>query len=558
MNSPDDTACRVLAWQETMYGQRANFNNLWQAVAELVAPNNADFTVKHVEGQRRTQRIFESTATRALEHFCAAMESMLCPASTRWHRLEIDDPALANDIEVQQYLDSVTDCLFRARYAPAANFQSQMHEVFYQEGAFGVGPLLIDDVPGYGLRYRALSLCQTYGMENSAGVIDHVQREYTMSARAAIDACDRGIFDKDKLPDQIRNACEKNPLQQFTFIHAVYPNKDIVAGAKDKRGMKFSSCQVSKEFRCTLRESGYSSQPMLLARYRKSPEETYGRGPCVDVEPEIRMLQEMQKTIIRQAQRDVAPPLLLMDDGSLGAFDLRANAMNFGAMSADGKPLVMPLQTGSRFEVSQELINESRSAVQSALLTDIFAILEKEPNMTATEVLQRAQEKGQLLAPIIGRQQSELFGPMIERELDILDRAGQLPSPPDKLRRLGSISLKVVYESQIQVTQRQGEALAINQVLQQMAPLMQIDPSVAKSINMPRTFRLLAKANGAPAGMLNTDEEMQQADAQAANQQNMTNLAQIAGPASSAIKNLAQAQQAAGSAAPGNLVGAQQ
>ena len=40
------------------------------------------------------------------------------------------------------------------------------------------------------------------------------------------------------------------------------------------------------------------------------------------------------------------------------------------------------------------------------------------PQMTATEVIERTNEKGILLAPTIGRQQSEYLGPMIERELD--------------------------------------------------------------------------------------------------------------------------------------------
>ena len=127
--------------QEKLVSDRANFNNLWQQVSERVLPNYSDFIQKHVEGQRRTNRVFDSTATLALEHFCAALESMLCPASTRWHSLRPSDPRLQGDIAVRPYMDQVTDALFRARYAPRRrNFQSQIHEVFQQIGAFGNGP----------------------------------------------------------------------------------------------------------------------------------------------------------------------------------------------------------------------------------------------------------------------------------------------------------------------------------------------------------------------------------------------------------------------------------
>ena len=181
---------------------------------------------------------------------------MLCPASTRWMRLRPADPSLQNDLQIMQYMDACTDVLFRARYAPSANFQSQIHESFAQTGAFGNGPMLVDDVPGYGLRYRAMHLAETFGMENAAGVIDRVHRQYQLTARAAIDAENRGIFDKGSLPDCIRKCID--PTQKFTFIHAIYPNEDY--NARNKLDKAFTSLQVCKEERCLLKERGYTTQ----------------------------------------------------------------------------------------------------------------------------------------------------------------------------------------------------------------------------------------------------------------------------------------------------------
>jgi hypothetical protein len=48
--------------------------------------------------------------------------------------------------------------------------------------------------------------------------------------------------------------------------------------------------------------------------------------------------------------------------------------------------------------------------------------------MTATEALERAREKGVLLSPTMGRQQTEDLGPMTERELDVLCAAGAAPA----------------------------------------------------------------------------------------------------------------------------------
>ncbi|MFO1465852.1 MAG: hypothetical protein U1F35_05340 [Steroidobacteraceae bacterium] len=40
------------------------------------------------------------------------------------------------------------------------------------------------------------------------------------------------------------------------------------------------------------------------------------------------------------------PPLLLADDGSLDSFNMRGRALNYGALSQDGTPLVQPLKVG--------------------------------------------------------------------------------------------------------------------------------------------------------------------------------------------------------------------
>jgi len=548
----DTRADEVIRLQEQMWNARGNFNTMWQSVSERVLPNYSDFIMQWAEGQRRTNKVFDSTAPLALEHFCAAMESMLCPASTRWHRLRPADPRLQADLQIMQYMDDVTDVLFRARYAPTANFQSQIHESFAQTGAFGNGPMLVDDVPGFGLRYRAMHLAETFGMENSAGVIDRVHREYQLTAKAAVDAEERGIFEKGSLPDGIRGMAQTSPTTKYTFIHAIYPDPDF--NPRNPMSKTFISLQVCKEFRCLLKERGYTTQPILFPRYRVSPKETYGRGPGCDVLPEILMLNEAAKLYIRQAQRAIAPPILLADDGSLPAFDVRSNAFNYGMLSPDGKPLAVPFMTGGNFEVASDFLKRTADKIERAFLVDIFSILEDpKQDMTATEVLQRAQEKGYLLAPMIGRQQSELFGPMITRELDILDRAGQLPPPPDKLRKIGKLDIEVVYESEIQVTQRKTKALAIAATIQQVEPLMNIDPTVAGVFNPKRMASIIGDSNGAPAAIFNTPEEMQAKEEAAVQQQQLTNMAQLAGPASQAIKNLADAQRAGGSTVPGNL-----
>ena len=549
----DDNALEICRLQEKLKSDRGNWETTWQSVAERVLPNYSDFTTEWAPGQRRTNRIFDSTAPIALEHGCAALESMACPGNSIWHRLRPRDPSLRNDISIAQYCDQVNDCLFRARYAPAANFQGQAGEAMKQIMAFGNGPVLVDDVVGYGLRYRTLHLSETFGIENSAGIIDHIHWVREWTASACVDALNRGMF--DSLPKEISEAADSTPTRKFKFIQAIYPNKDRDPKAKDAKGMAFESVIVSCDFKVIVKQGGYRTQPILFPRYSVAPKETYGRGPGINVLPDILMLNEMRKIQIRQGQRIIEPPLVAADDSVQAAFSMRGNSINYGWLNPQtGKPMIAPLEVGGNYEVSKDMLEEARQIVRTAFLNGVFSILDQHPEMTATEVLERAQEQGYLVSPIVGRIQTEWFGPQIERELDILDRAGQLPPPPDKLKKMGGIEFDVVYESAIQINQRKSKALAIASVLQQAAPLIETDKTgkVLSAINPLRTLRCIVDSNGAPADMLSTDDEMAAQDQAAADQNQLQAIATTAGPASEAIKNLAQAKQAGMSVTPGS------
>jgi hypothetical protein len=264
----------------------------------------------------------------------------------------------------------------------------------------------------------------------------------------------------------------------------------------------------------------------------------------------------MSKTVIRAAHKIVDPPLLLQEDGALTAFDLRPGALNFGGVNDQGQQVVHPLQTGARVDIGTDMMEQRRRAINDAFLVTLFQILVDSPQMTATEAMLRAQEKGALLAPTMGRQQSELIGPMIERELDILGRAGILPPMPDKLIQAGGL-VDVEYVSPLNRAQRAEEGVAIMNTLQAIAPLAQIDPTVMDVFDPGEIARELADINGVPAKMMRSREQVDAMKNQAAQASQAQNLLQAAPVASSVVKDLAQAQSLAGSSptqvAPGIL-----
>ena len=537
----DSRADEIIREHEQMVSARGVWEEHWREIAERVLPRQNYFAATDkTEGEKRTEKVFDATAGLALERFAAAMESMLTPRTQRWHKLKVTTPGLSDDPEIQAYLDEVTEILFQVRYSPKSNFASQAHENYMSLGAFGSGALLIDDIVGVGIRYKSIHLSEIYFAENHAGVIDKVNRKFEFTARQAAQR-----WGYDKVPEKVRTALEKNPEQKFEFIHCVKPNMDRMAGRKDYMGMPFSSYYVSTDTREILSASGYQSFPYAVSRYVTAPKEVYGRSPAMTVLPDIKMINEMSKTVMRAAHKIVDPPLLLQEDGVLQAFNTRPGALNYGGVNERGEQMVRPLETGARVDIGMDMMEQRRKVINDAFLITLFQILVEAPNMTATEAMLRAQEKGALLAPTMGRQQSEMLGPMIERELDILARAGILPAMPEALAEMGG-EIEIEYVSPLNRAQRAEEGVAILRTLEAVAPLAQIDPSVIMIFKPEEIARELSEINGVPAKILRTKEEidsMKQAQAEESQAQQLLAAAPVL---SQSAKTLAETQAMSG------------
>lgn len=537
----DSRAQDIIRQHSQMEGERGTWENHWKEIAERILPRQDWFQASNkTQGDKRTEKMFDATASLALERFAAAMESMLTPRTQHWHKLKVTDSYLSKNKQVNQYLDEVTQILFQVRYSPKANFASQAHEAYMSLGAFGTGALFVDDIIGKGIRYKSIHLSEIYFAENHNGVIDKVHRKFEMTARQAAQK-----WGADNLPEKMKSMLEVNPEATFEFIHCVKPNEERMNGRKDYRGMPYSSYYLSIEGLKVMSEGGYQSFPYAVSRYVTSPKEIYGRSPAMLVLPDIKMINEMSKTVLRAAHKAVDPPLLLQEDGVLQAFNARPSALNFGGINERGEQMVRPLETGANVNLGLDMMEQRRKVINDAFLITLFQILVDAPTMTATEAMLRAQEKGALLAPTMGRQQSEMLGPMIERELDILARAGVLPEMPDELREAQG-EVQIEYISPLNRAQRAEDGVAILRTLESVTGLAQFDPDVLMVFDSKKIARELADINGVPAKVLRSEEEIAYMKDQQAQQQQLAQLLEAAPVVANSAKTLTETAALAG------------
>lgn len=486
---------------------RSNEESHWQEIAERVIPSHVNtFSTNGLrsKGQKNTDLIFDSTATVALSRFASIMDSLLTPVNQKWHRLSTSNRYLNKDRQTRLWFEEATEILFRYRYSPRGNFISQNNQNFTSLGAYGTGAQFIDRLTTEpGLRYKCIPLGEIYFAENHQGIIDKASRRFMMTARQAYQKF------KEKTPKEIIEKVKTNPENEFWFIHCVKPRHDYDPSRYDYKGKKFGSYYVSETGKKVVLEEGYQTFPYAISRYTQGPGETYGRSPIMEVLPAIKTLNEQKKTILTQGHRIVNPVLLAHDDGVIDGFSLAPGAINPGGVSEEGRLLIQALPTG-RVDIGRDMMEDERAIIKDSLLSTLFQILVENPQMTATEVMERSKEKGMLLTPTVGRQQSEYLGPMIERELDLLSQMGLLPPmPPALLEAQGEFT--IIYDSPLSRAQRAEEASGIMRTVESTLAIVNVtqNPEPLDHFNWDVIVPEISSIHGVPERFLRSMDEVQ-------------------------------------------------
>jgi hypothetical protein len=497
---------------EGLQNDRSNFDAHCQEVAERVAPMyRHEFSGGSgpgaSKGESRHQNVFDSTAVLALEKYASIMESLLTPRSQRWHRLTASNPDVAKDSDAKEWFEKVTDILFRYRYAPKANFSSQNSQVFTLLGAFGNGPLYIDELDSEpALRYKCCSLGSTYFKENHQGVIDTAFRTFTWTARQAYQAWG------EKLPGDIKEKATgstKDRECEFEFFHAVKPRTDVDRNRRDFKGMPFASYYVARKGPFVITEKGFRTFPWAISRHKNAPGETYARSPAMEVMPAIRTVNEQKKTLLKQAHRAVDQVLLAHDDGVASRFSLRPGAINTGGVTRDGRPLIHALPVGN-VSLGMDMMELERADIRDVFMLSVFQILLDSPRMSATEVLERTKEKGILISPAFARQESEYLGPMIEREISILEGLRLLPPAPRILQEAKG-EYTIVYDSPFSRTQKAEEASGLMRVYEWALNVANAkgDPSILDYFDEEKIVPEIADIQGMPVRWMRAKDEVE-------------------------------------------------
>lgn len=534
----------------TLARRRDPWLQVWQELAEIFLPGRAQFTARSGETDRANESIYDGAPRLAARDLSAALDGLIKPKTSNWFEPWLLDDEVAETEQVKEWLETVAERMWQAIYNKDARFIQRSTEIDDALVVFGWGTLWItENRSRNGLLFRAFHNKDVLIDEDGDGIVDTIAVEEDLTARQALYR-----FGESKLHRDIIEAANSNQKynenKTWRFSQLVVPNTDSLAGKIGSRGFAYSSVTIDFEHEEVMSDGGYHEFPAAVPRWETQPGMVYPRSPAMIALPDALTLQAISKTLLVGGERAADPPLMVPSDafvspvrtfpGGISVFDTQA--LVDGGLSTP----VFPLPTSSNLPVGRDMQTDYRFQVQQAFFKNVINI-PQQPNMTATEVLERKEEFIRQLGPIFGRLETDYIGSICERVFAIMERAGAFPDRPP-----GIENMKVIFrfQSPLQQARKSLEVAGLARTLEVTAGLQTVQPWIYDNIDGDKIMRDSPSWSGIPQEWLKTQDEVDQKRSDDAQQAQNQAMIEGSKPLADALKSTAQARQIAAQGTP--------
>lgn len=527
--------------------ERASWIPQWQQISTLLTPwLGRYFRQDRNKGWRRDQKVLDNEGLRALDTLGAGLLAGATSPARPWFRLATHDPELNNAQQVKLWLADVGQRMERV-FAKSNTYRA-LQQVYEEMGAFGTGATIV--LPNFNrvIHHYPLTAGEYAISTDWEGQVTTLYREFDKTVGALVRE-----FGLENCSQTVKSLYGAGTLEAWIpVVHAIEPRVDRDPTKRDARNMEWGSYYFElggDQDKC-LRESGFKSFPAMCPRWSVSGGDIYGRGPASNCLGDLGQLQQEQLRKGQAIDYKVNPPLQVPD--SMKNLDINRHPGGITYVPAGGSQKIE-----SMFNVELDLehlvadIEDVRRRVNKAFFSDIFLMFDQEnsaPQMTATEVAERAGEKMLMIGPVLERLNSELLYPLIETTFAHMAEMGAIPPAPPELQ---GMDLTVEFVSMLAQAQRAIGTNTVDRFVGRLGTVAQLKPEVLDKFDADAWADAYSDMLGVdPKMVLGNDQvaiiRQTRAAAQAA-QQKLAAAQQV----SEAARNLGQAGAAAGGAPNG-------
>jgi len=532
---------RIIARQGEMEHEREPLEPDCDKIISIFRPDMVKFS-RRTEGQKGIlgANIHEGTGPWALRLMSDGIQGNLVSPSIPWLRYGVDDKRLKGNDEVNQWLQAFEEQMISVYRENGSDFYASMGP--YTRHGLAVGsPVILPEVDKESGKIQNIipHPATRYFKQNRFGKTDvlHLKHEWTIDNAVS-------TFKLENLSKSVQHQYENGTHGKVTIIRGIYFYLDRIFKdlPDEKNGEGYSVIEGDKENtyktftprwpwvsiyveegrsgeagspKKPLRIEGYFSKPFSVWHYEKDQSEIYSRTPAWFSYYDTKSANNIRKGLMMASQRAVekawwAPDYL---KGILKTYPRGINWFNLG--QAKLKPEVLDDKANYPFgiDIEDRFVESVKRHfhVKMWIMVSIWAEEKKAPP-TATQIIQMAGEKAVLIGPRVGPFLTTL-GEIDTRYMDIEDRRGRLPEPPDELLELTQGNVKVNPEFIGPLAQLQKMYLSIRKIesgLASLEPVLKIDPMVVHKIKAEELAEYILEEHNFPQHLIRNDDEYQE------------------------------------------------
>jgi len=428
MSSP--TVDRLNKRFDALKTERASWMSHWKEISQFLLPRSGRFFGENANrGDKRHQSIIDNTGTKALRILSAGLMSGMTSPSRPWFQLSMIDTDLMQYQPVKIWLDQCTQEI--QTIMSRSNFYRALHSVYDELGAFGTGAAFVADDYDSIIHLHAFTAGEFLIAANWRGEADTLYREFKASVGAVVKE-----FGYDNCCSTTKQAYDNHNFDQWVTIrHAIEPRIDRDMQKRDARNMPWRSVYWEQgQVHNILRESGFERFPCLAPRWMLTSGDIYGHSPAMDALGDVKQLQTEQLRKSQAIDFQANPPLQVPASMKNREVDTLPGGRSYY------DPIQAPQGIRTAFEVQLDLrnlladIQDVRDRVYGAFYADVFTMITQlDRKTTATEVMERHEEKMMMLGPVVERLNNELLDPAVETIFMRALKGGVLPPPPAEI-----------------------------------------------------------------------------------------------------------------------------
>ncbi len=442
------------------------------------------------EGMDSGIHIYDGTAIDAVDQLASSLLAELTPPWAKWFGLKGGQEL--SDVEKQQIsktLETTTDVMLQN--FEHSNFSIEIHQCYLDLITAGTACLLFEEAPvgeASCFHFSAIPLSQIAIEESANGKLDTTFRACDMSVENILSR-----FGEVALPDYVLDRKEDRDYK-VKVIEAVIP-RSACHGSCGYDYIVFANFDGEL---ILIKDGVFDHSPFINFRWQKAPGEVYGRSPVMKALPDIKTANKVVELVLKNASIAVTGIWQADDDGVINPANIKLVPGAIIPKAVDSKGLT-PLEAPGKFDISQLVLTDLRARINHALLADSLAQINA-PNMSATEVLERASQMARVLGASFGRLQCELLTPLLKRAFNVLRRRGEVHN-----FEIDGKIVDIQYKSPLALVQARKDVSCIAEWVNMVSGWGQ-DSQIA--VNYFETAKWLGKTLNVPASLINESLEI--------------------------------------------------